>query len=231
MKDAKLQSILKGCRLNDRIFSSLLKKLRRGEFETERDISRFIKKEIFKARGALAFPPIVAIGKNAVDWHHKPTNSKLRNGGFCVIDFGSRFKRYCSDMTRTVYFGKANSAEKKIYAKVRRANEICITKVRAGKDGHEIYMLARKILGSHAKYFGHGLGHGLKKIIHAKPRLSKKPNQILREGDIITIEPGVYIPKKLGIRIEDDVLVAKKGYRLLSRSTKKVVEINAKQIF
>jgi len=224
-KNAKLMSILRGCRLNDKIFSSLLEKLGHGEFSTEQDVARYIKKEIFRAGGGLAFPPIVAIGSNAVDWHHKPTNSKLANGGFCVIDFGSRFKRYCSDMTRTIYFGKASAEEKKVYTKVRRANEVCITLVRAGADGHEIYLVAKKILGTHAKYFGHGLGHGLKKIIHAKPKLNKKPLQLLREGDIVTIEPGIYIPKKLGIRIEDDVLALKKGYRLLSRSTKKLIEI------
>ncbi len=229
MKDKKLFSIRKGCRLNGKIFSALLKKAMKGEFETELDVARFIKNEISRNGGALAFPPIVAIGKNAVDWHHRPTNTKLANGGFCVIDFGARFNRYCSDMTRTVYFGKAGAAERKIYAKVRRANEACITKVRSGIDGNKIYLLARKILGWHAKYFGHGLGHGLKKIIHAKPKLNKKPGQFLREGGIVTIEPGVYIPKKLGIRIEDDVLVTRRGCRLLSHSPKHLIEINLKK--
>ena len=227
MKDKKLFYIQKGCRLNDRIFSALVKRLRKGEFGTERDAARCIKKEIFRAGAGLAFPPIVAIGANAVDWHHRPADSKLRGGGFCVIDFGARFNRYCSDMTRTVYFGKAGAAERKLYAKVRKANEVCITKVHAGADANSIYLLARKILGAHAKYFGHGLGHGLKKIIHSKPRLNKKKGPVLREGDIITIEPGVYIPRRLGIRIEDDVLVKKNGQKLLSHSTKKLIEIRA----
>ncbi len=225
MAKNKLKFIQKGCSLNDKIFSVLVKKLHAHEFATERDVALFIKKEIFRAEAGLAFPPIVAIGKNAVDWHHKPANSRLANGGFCVIDFGSRFNRYCSDMTRTIYFGKASATQKKLYAKVCRANEVCITKVRAGIDGHEIYLIACRILARHAKYFGHGLGHGLKKIIHAKPRLSKKPGQFLREGDIVTIEPGIYMPKKLGIRIEDNVLVKKNGYRLLSHSTKKLIEV------
>ncbi len=216
---------MKGCAINDQIFSSLVKKLERGEFKIERDVSRFIKKRIFSAGAGLAFPPIVAVGKNAVDWHHRPTDSKLANGGFCVIDFGARVQRYCSDMTRTIYFGKASRRQKALHAKVLKANEQCIRKVKAGADANKIYLLARKILGGHAKYFGHALGHGLGKIIHAKPRINKKKGPALKEGDVVTIEPGVYIPKKLGIRIEDDVLVAKKGYKLLSRSSKKLIEI------
>ncbi len=220
----KLKAIMRGCTLNDKIFRKLLGKARRKEFKTERDIAHFIKKEIRKAGAGLAFPPIVAIGKNAVDWHHKPTNTKLEKG-FCVIDFGARFNHYCSDMTRTIHFGKTSAREKQIYSKVLKANEVCITKVKGGASGNKIYFLARKLLGGYAKYFGHGLGHGLKKIVHAKPRLARKKMHFLREGDIITIEPGVYIPKKLGIRIEDDVLVTKKGFKLLSKSAKNLIEI------
>ncbi len=221
----KLRNVQKGCRLNDRVFSGLLKKARRGGFRTERDVARFIRSELRAAGAGLAFPPIVAIGKNAVDWHHRPTNSVLAGGGFCVIDFGARFEHYCSDMTRTVYFGKASKKEKAIYNKVLKANLLCTKKIRPGIEGHGVYLHAKKILGGHAKYFGHGLGHGLKKIIHASPRLSKKKNQFLREGDIVTIEPGAYIPKKLGIRIEDDVLVARRGHRVLSLSARGLIEI------
>ncbi len=223
-KDIKLASITRGCRINDRIFSAVVRKAKRGEFVTEKEIAKFIDSEIRKAGAGNAFPTIVAIGPNAVGWHHRPTSTKLSRG-FCVIDFGARVNRYCSDMTRTVFFGKATAKEKKIYGIARRANEECIKKIRAGADGSKIYFFARKLLGGYAKYFGHGLGHGLKKIIHAKPRLKKK-KAVLHEGDIITIEPGVYIPKKLGIRIEDDVLVTRKGFRVISRSAKKLVEIN-----
>lgn len=223
--EEKLTSILKGCRLNDKIFSKIVRKARRGDFNTERDITHFIKSEIRRAGAGLAFPPIVAIGKNAVDWHHRPTNTMLASGGFCVIDFGARFNRYCSDMTRTIYFGKASAKEKSIYQKVWNANLLCTKKMEPGVEGREIYLYAKKILAGHTKYFGHGLGHGLKKIIHASPRLNKKRGHFLCVGDIVTIEPGVYIPHKLGIRIEDDVLVTKKGFRVLSHSTHKLVEI------
>ncbi|MBI4209907.1 MAG: M24 family metallopeptidase [Candidatus Diapherotrites archaeon] len=228
--DKKLRNISSGCRINDKIFSKIVRRARRHGFVTERDIARFIKAEFKRAGAGPAFPPIVAIGKNAVDWHHRPTNAKLAGGGFCVIDFGARVNSYCSDMTRTIHFGRAAKSGRALYKKVLRANVLCTGKIRAGIDGHEVYMHARKTLGKHAKYFGHGLGHGLKKIIHARPRLGRKEGHFLREGDIVTIEPGVYIPRRLGIRIEDDVLVTAKGRKLLSKSTKKLVEIREKSL-
>src|SRR3989338_8905689 len=113
----KLRNIIKGCRLNDKIFLKVLEGLRAKEFRAEKDLARFIGSEIRKAGSRNAFPSIVAIGKNAVQWHHRPGKTRLRRG-FLVIDFGSRFNGYCSDMTRTVFLGKANSAEKKVYARV-----------------------------------------------------------------------------------------------------------------
>lgn len=223
-KDSKLRSIARACAINDNGFAKVLAGFRKGKFKTEKDVARFIDLEIAKAGARNAFHTIVAVGENAVDWHHKPGNTALKRG-FCVIDFGARVDRYCGDMTRTIFIGKASAEEKRLYSKVLRANEECIKMVKAGVDGHEIYLHAHKVLGRHAKYFGHGLGHGLSKIIHAKPRLSKKPGQFLRAGDIVTIEPGVYIPGKLGIRIEDDVLVKDRRHAVLSRSTKKLIEI------
>ena len=225
MTAEKIEAISKACRINDRIFSGIVEKAKAGKFGTEKDIAKFVDSEIKKAGCRNAFPTIVAAGKNAVDWHHRPTETKLANCGFCVIDFGARVNGYCSDMTRTVYFGKASKDGKKLYEKVLKASTECIQMAKDGADGGKIYMHARKVLGGHAKYFGHGLGHGLKKIIHAKPRLRKKNSHLLKKGDIITIEPGIYIPKKLGIRIEDDVLVERNWHRVLSRSTKKLVEI------
>ena len=220
----KLRNIIRGCRLNDKIFLKAVAGLREKKFGSEKALARFIDSEIRKAGARNAFPAIVAIGKNAVQWHHRPGKTRLRRG-FLVIDFGSRFNGYCSDMTRTLFIGKASAAEKKIYSRILEANVKCIKKVRAGADGNEIYRYARKILGGYARYFGHGLGHGLGKRVHAKPRLSKK-RAFLKEFDVVTIEPGVYIPRRLGIRIEDDVLVKRNGYKLLSKSGKKFVEIN-----
>ena len=219
----KIFNIEKGCRFNDQIFKKLVEKFRNKEFSTEIDVAKFIDSEIKKVEAKNAFPTIVASGSNAVEWHHVPNDKKLRKG-FCVIDFGSRFSSYCSDMTRTVYFGKASATDKRIYGIVKSTQEKCIRKVKAGANANELYLLAKKSLGAYADYFGHGLGHGLSKLIHANPRIGRKI-AFLKEGDIVTIEPGVYIPRVLGIRIEDDVLVRKNGYRVLSKSPKKFIEI------
>ncbi|MCR4335978.1 MAG: M24 family metallopeptidase [archaeon] len=222
----KLEAIERGCKLNDQIFLLVVAKFKAKEFKTEKDVANFIDKEIKKAGAKNAFPTIVASGSNAVDWHHKPTPKKLRKD-FCVIDFGSKFNQYCSDMTRTVFLGKASKTEKRIYNIVKRTQEKCIKKIKEGTSTTVLYLLAKKSLGAYADYFGHGLGHGLSKKIHDKPGIGKKESK-LKAGQIITIEPGIYIPRLLGIRIEDDVLVKKNGYKVLSKSTKKLIEIPEK---
>ena len=223
MSGKKLTSIKKACEIADSIFENLIKKLNKKEFKTEKQVANFINREIWKTKAKKSFPTIVASGKNAVNWHHKPTNKKLRKG-FCVIDFGAKVNGYCGDMTRTIYFGKASKTEKRIYSIVKKTNEKSIKKVKAGINAKELYLFAKKNLGAYALYFGHGLGHGLGEKVHSNPRISKK-EAFLKKGDIITIEPGVYIPKVLGIRIEDDVLVTTKGFEVLSKSTKKLIEI------
>ncbi|MEM4257138.1 MAG: M24 family metallopeptidase [Candidatus Diapherotrites archaeon] len=220
----KIFSITRACAFTDQIFLKFLEEAKKNSFKTELDIAKFINSQIEFLGLKKSFPTIVATGKNAVDWHHKPTKTIIKKG-FCVIDFGIKVNGYCSDMTRTIYFGKANNKEKKIYAKVLKANLETIKMVKEATDGNLIYKHAKKVLGKLSKYFGHGLGHGLSKKIHDKPRLSKKPGEILKNGDIITIEPGVYIPKKFGIRIEDDVLVLENSQIVLTLSEKKLIEI------
>ena len=170
--NAKLKNIEKGCKLNDKIFRMVIYLFKKGAFKTEQDVATFIGVEIRGGGAKKAFPTIVASGSNAVAWHHKPTDKKLKKG-FCVIDFGAKFKGYCSDMTRTVYLGKASKTDKRLYNLVRKTQEACIRKVKAKQNGKELYELAKKKLGAYADYFGHGLGHGLSKKIHAKPRINR----------------------------------------------------------
>ncbi|MEM4327294.1 MAG: M24 family metallopeptidase [Candidatus Diapherotrites archaeon] len=173
----KIFSITRACAFTDQIFLKFLEEAKKNSFKTELDIAKFINSQIEFLGLKKSFPTIVATGKNAVDWHHKPTKTIIKKG-FCVIDFGIKVNGYCSDMTRTIYFGKANNKEKKIYAKVLKANLETIKMVKEATDGNLIYKHAKKVLGKLSKYFGHGLGHGLSKKIHDKPRLSKKPGEI-----------------------------------------------------
>jgi len=222
----KLKAIEQACRLNDKIFSKLIPKLKAHEFKTEKQVAHFINKEIKNAGAKKAFPTIVASGSNAVNWHHKPNAKKLRKG-FCIIDFGSKVSGFCSDMSRTIFFGKASKTEQRLYRLVKNTQEKCIRKVRAGVNAPDLYKLAKKSLGAYDDYFGHGLGHGLGRKVHSKPGIGKKDVK-LKAGSIIAIEPGIYIPHLLGIRIEDDILVKKNSFRVISKSTKKLFEIPGK---
>lgn len=217
----KVESIKKACKITDGVFQKIIEECEKGSFKKEKEIADFIEKEFKKEKVKKSFPVIVAAGKNAVDWHHEPNNSKLR--GFCVIDFGCKINGYCSDMTRTIYFGKANKTEKRIYNILLKTQKKCISKIKDGKNTRELYELSLKELGAYRIFFGHALGHGLTREIHAKPGIGKKDNY-LKEGNIITIEPGIYIPNVMGLRIEDDILVTKKGYEVLSKSEKKFLE-------
>ena len=211
----EIKNIEKACAITDQIFEKII-----GNFcfTTERELALFIKREI-KNRGLReAFPPIVTSGPRAGNSiHPKPTNEKLE--GFVIIDFGVRINGYCSDMTRTIFVGKPTSKDKELYMLIsnsKKAGQMCTkphTKCAAADAA------ARNALGVYKKYFIHTLGHGVGKRIHEKPRIYfKREEDIFLENMIVTIEPGIYIPNKLGIRIEDTYLVEKNGLRALTHS-------------
>jgi len=219
----KIKNISEACSINDEIFGLIVKNLRDKTLKTELDIDKFIRKETRKRKLKNSFPPVVAIGKNAAEIHHKPKKTRLKKG-FLVMDFGVKLNGYCSDMTRTVYIGKPLKKEKEIYNKVLQAQKIGIQKSKIGAECFEIDYAVRKKLKGLRENFIHSLGHGVGKKIHELPNLSPKTDSILKKGDIITIEPGVYIKGKLGIRIEDSILIDKK-IKVLTKSTKKLIII------
>ena len=193
-----------------------------SSFKTERDIARFIKKQIKSMELRPAFDPIVGSVPGGAQHHHKPQKNALKMG-FCVIDFGVRINGYCSDMSRTVFFGKPSKKERRLYNLVLSSQKQAIKRLQSRVIGHELWWVSSKALGRQAKNFIHGLGHGLGKRIHQKPFLKKNSRDILIEGDIVTIEPGIYIKKRFGIRIEDDFLVLNNGARRLSKSPRRLL--------
>ena len=218
---SKIECIKKACVITDDIFSLILKNIK--SMKTEKDIDSFIRKYAKKRKLKIAFPPIVASGKNAAEIHHKPNKSKLKKG-FLVLDFGVKVGGYCSDMTRTVYLGKASKKEKQLYNKILSIQKSAAKKAKTGADCFEIDYFVRKKLGVLRKYFLHSLGHGVGKKIHEAPTLSPKTTEKLKKGEIVAIEPGVYVKNKFGIRIEDSVLVGKTS-KILTKSPKRFVEI------
>lgn len=167
--------------------------------------------------GKTSFDTIVAFGPNASRPHHQPGDRKIKKNDTILIDFGARYKGYCSDITRCFAVGKPDALYKKVYQAVKEAQKAAIKMVKAGVEIIKVDSAARNVI---AKYglplYGHGTGHGLGLEIHEGPTITRKIKGKLKAGMTITIEPGVYIPGKLGVRVEDDVLVTKTGCKVLT---------------
>jgi Xaa-Pro aminopeptidase len=177
-------------------------------------VKNFLENETRKKGYELAFNPIVASGKNSSLPHYNAENIKLRKG-FCVIDFGVKYKSYCSDITRTFYIGKPTKKEIEEYEKVLFVQEKCIKMIKQGTKAEKPYLFAKKEL----KNMIHGLGHGVGVEIHESPNLLEGSKDILLKNMVFTIEPGNY--NKYGIRIEDTVLLKSKA-EILTRIDKKL---------
>ncbi|MDP2585725.1 MAG: M24 family metallopeptidase, partial [Candidatus Levybacteria bacterium] len=178
----------------------------------------------------------VGFGKNSAVPHHQATNNKLTNNEIVLLDFGVKLDNYCSDMTRTVFFGKASAEFKKMYETVLKAQSKAIEFLNTKYLIHntskqkiiasDIDNIARKhIISSGYKTIPHSLGHGIGLEVHEKPSLSPKSKDILKKGMVFSIEPGIYIPNFGGVRIEDLVVLEKGKLRLLTHSPKNFIEL------
>lgn len=186
---------------------------------TEKQIASLVRR-VLRDCGAekIAFPPIVAIGTNAVEIHHQPAERRLRAGDAMVLDMGAVYCGMRSDMTRTLFFGKPRPVMYEWYEAVLEAQKRAYRGVRAGRTGESVDLIARRYLETQGlgKYFLHSLGHGVGKAIHQPPWISSKKGQnVLESGDVITIEPGVYVKNRGGIRIEDMCVVGSSGGKWL----------------
>ena len=221
----EIKNIKEAAHIADKILLRLLFALENNyktkRFQTEKEVQNYLLSETHKQGLKTSFKPIVASGKNSAFPHHDSTGRLTR--GFCIIDFGVKYHGYCSDMTRTIYFGTPNKKDTALYETVLEANNGCIEYSQAGKRCSEIDAHCKKILGKNSKYFIHGLGHGIGVEIHEGPTLNKHSKDILEDGMVFTIEPGVYIPRYGGVRIEDDVLVSQDGKEVLTKTTKRLL--------
>jgi Xaa-Pro dipeptidase len=216
--EKEIEYITKSCRIADRALGEVIEGFK---FKTETQIEaqlEFIAKQQFADS---AFKTIVASGKNASFPHHETKNRPLQKG-FCVIDFGVKYKGYCSDITRTIYLGSPKKEEKEIYNILLNSQKKAIEKIGEGISCSEIDKEARDALGKHKKFFIHGLGHGIGIEPHESPTLSSKSKDKLSLGNVFTVEPGVYMPYKMGIRIEDDILLSKK-IKILTKTRKTLI--------
>jgi len=221
-----MQKIKRACQITDKILKNLIKELNNNSFKTELDIYQFLKCKTKEQNCKLAFKPVIATGKNAAEIHHKPNNTKLKKG-FLVVDFGVKYKEYCSDCTRTFYIGKPSKKEKELYNLVLKAQLTALNHIKPGIYAADIDAITRAVLQKHFKNFIHSTGHGVGKKIHQSPNISPKSRSILKNNQVITIEPGLYFKNKLGIRIEDTVIV-KNNPVILTKTTKELIIIQNK---
>ena len=228
IKDEEEKDLMrKSSKINDKVMEIIQNELKEGY--TEKYYARLLA-EIYEKEGAqgFSFDPILAYGENAADPHHEPDGTKLKKGDSLVIDIGGVYNHYCSDMTRTVFFGKEPSEEhKKIYETVRKANLNAIAKVKEGVKFSEIDAAARDYITEvgYGEYFTHRTGHSIGLEIHDKGDVSSINNQEVKEGMIFSIEPGIYLPGNIGVRIEDLVLVTKDGCEILNSVSKEITVV------
>jgi Xaa-Pro aminopeptidase len=193
---------------------------------TESELAGALDFEIRKLQARNSFETIVAFGPNASRPHHQPGGRKLHKNDSVLIDFGAKYHGYCCDLTRCFAIGRPTALYEKAYNAVRQAQAEAIKAVKAGAKIKQVDSIARQVIGEHGlPVYGHGTGHGLGLEIHEGPVLSKEGKGKLQAGMVVTIEPGVYIPGKLGVRIEDDILVTAGGYKILSRDSADQVEL------
>ena len=210
--------------VTDAAFSHIVGFMRPGM--TEREV-RLELEDFMLRHGAegLAFPSIVATGANGASPHAIPGETLLEAGQCVVIDFGARARGYCSDMTRTVFLGEPSPKMRDAYATIRRANEEVEAHLRPGVTGKEAHELAERILaeGGFEGRMGHGLGHGVGIDIHEEPTLSPRNDRALVAGNVVTVEPGIYLPGEFGMRLEDFGVVTEAGFDVFTRSTHEMV--------
>lgn len=223
----EIKNIKRAAEITDSAFAHILKIIRPGM--TEKDIA--IEMEFFMRRqGAddLAFETIVASGIRSSLPHGRATDKPIESGDFITMDFGAKFKGYCSDMTRTIVMGKASEKQREIYHIVLNAQLAGLKAVAAGKKGKEVDAVAREIItkAGYGEYFGHGLGHSLGLAIHEDPRLSLTGEIVLENNMVVTVEPGIYLPDWGGVRIEDTVVVTSTGVDILTSSSKELIELH-----
>lgn len=172
-----------------------------------------------------SFPAIVAAGPHGALPHAEPRDVEIRAGTLVVIDWGAKLDGYCSDCTRTVATGGLGARAKEIYELVLDAQRTGLAAVAAGIEGRAVDAAARDVIeaAGHGERFGHGLGHGVGLEVHEGPTLTKRSEDVLAAGNVVSVEPGVYLPGELGVRIEDLVAVTADGADVLTIFTKELV--------
>ena len=224
-KDAEELEAMEGAqRIAEKALADILKEIRPGV--TEKEIAaRLQYLMLHYGASDMSFDPIVVSGPNGSLPHGVPSEKEIRAGEFVTMDFGCIYRGYCSDMTRTVAVGSVTKEMRTVYETVLAAQEVGIAAARAGVSGKAVDAAAREVIAGagYGDYFTHSFGHGVGVEIHEAPNASPVNEQPLPSGAVISAEPGIYIPGKLGVRIEDVIVITEEGSRNLTRATKGLI--------
>jgi len=192
--------------------------------KSERDVARACEARIRELGAEPSFPTIVAAGANGALPHAEPGERQIGRGELVVFDMGALLDGYCSDCTRTFATGEPGEEAREVYELVREAQAAALEAVKPGAGGKKVDAVARELIAAagHGERFGHGTGHGVGLEVHEGPRLAVSSEDELRQGNVVTVEPGVYLPGRFGVRIEDLIVVTADGHRNLSGPPKEL---------
>jgi Xaa-Pro aminopeptidase len=213
---------------NDQLFGTLIRNgVNPGMNEWDvRNATRFLADRFGQGE---AFDTIACVGRNGAECHHHPDTTVLRRGQPLLVDLGLKLDHYCADMTRCVFFGPPSPLWRDVYRIVLEANRQAILAIRPGMPCCEIDGIARGVIekAGYGPFFGHSLGHGLGLEVHETPSFAESCKTPLRPGMVLTVEPGIYLPGKLGIRIEDVILVTRNGCEVLTQTPRDLADVTA----
>lgn len=220
----EIYKIKKACEITDKCFNHLLEFIKVGK--TEKEIA-FEIEMFFRKNGAegLAFNPVVAIGENSADPHWKPSDRAVQTADPILIDMGCKYQGYCSDMTRTIFMGCILEEMKPVYDLVLKNQLYTIKEIKEYASIKTISQMVENDFRLYNYHLIHSLGHSIGLETHEMPYINSKNDTFLKENMVIASEPGIYVPEKYGIRIEDTILVEKNGCTVLTKSPKNYVII------
>lgn len=222
----EIQRIAQAQSITDAAFEAICQFIKVGVTEVE--ISRALENAMYDLGATgIAFPSIVASGANGSLPHAVPSNKTIEEGDFVTLDFGAEYKGYKSDMTRTVILGEPTQEQRKVYEVVKAAQLASLAAIKAGRSGVDVDKAGRDIIDAagFGEYFGHGTGHGVGLAIHEGPNASPRSEDTLQAGELLTVEPGIYLPGRFGVRIEDLVVVKDGGILNLTTSPKDLIQL------
>ncbi len=217
-ENEEFENLKKACEIAAKTFEIIKPRIKTGmrEIDVAREIEYIMQKLGASTR---SFETIVGFGSNSALPHHHTSQRRLKKNEVVLLDFGCIYNRYCSDITRTFFYGNPDEEFKKIYAIVEKAQKQAVKYAKDGVKAKDVDKIARDIISEngYGQYFIHGTGHGVGLLIHEPPTLNPRSEDILKHGMSVTVEPGIYLYGKFGIRIEDTIYITKKNSKILTK--------------